>query len=107
MTFPYGGLQLSRTYFGDSVDRLPDSDKPEPDDRLLEYFACTFGDTARQNPRDAIPVVESLFNLIRETFPDCSIHTQITERNGWFEDLEMWITSPTQRAYLQLDWSVS
>ena len=106
VTFPYGGLKLSQVSLGDATGALPDFDS-EPEQRVLEYFACAFGDTSSSSPQDAAPVVESLFSLIREEFPGSSVLTRINKRNGWFEDIEIWVNSSTERVYIVLDWSVS
>jgi hypothetical protein len=105
--FPQGGMWPSVVAY-DAAIRVQPTRASESNDRLCEWFRCCVqGDTTRGVPEAAQQLVDEFLAAIHESFPGCSVHVEIQERRGWFDSLDLWVTTPDKRLYIDLDWTTS
>ena len=105
--YPEYGMFLRGPVFGDDVTSRPSAQESASVEKLRAFFQCALSDTSASRPEDASHVVERFLELVRRFHPDASLHCEVPETQGWFDGLEVWLTTPSGTGYFLLDWSVS
>jgi len=105
--FPQGGMWPAMVAYDVAIPAQP-TRASESNDRLCEWFRCCVqGDTTRSVPEAAQELVDQLLAAIHASFPGCSVHVEIEESRGWLDSLNLWVTTPDKRLYIDLEWTVS
>lgn len=105
--FPEDGMWPAVVAY-DAAIRAEPTRASESNHRLCEWFRCCVqGDTTCSLPESAQSLVDDFLAAIQESFPGCSVHVEIQECRGWFDSLELWVTTPDKRLYLDLEWTTS